>query len=404
MGPARRVPRRAGAGPGRRRRRHGLHPPAAGDCRRTSPSARRAGAGDRPRAPHFEPHSPRCSRCGCHQRRRRPGAADRATLSSSHDQPCATSRCAAAPRRCCRRRQPHPAPRREGRPDRPQRRRQVVSLFSLLTGRLHADAGDVEMPPRWRMGEVAQDMPDNGEGATDFVLQGDLPLMEGAGGAGQAEAAATATPWPRRTWRWTRPAPSTPRRAPRRCCWAWVFKRAARCAGQQLLRRLAHAAATGARADVPGRPAAAGRAHQPPGPGRAGVAGGLAQALRGHAARHQPRPRVPRRDHRVTVHLDEARSPATAATTPPSRRCAPSAWRKPQAAYGKQQDKIAHLQRFIDRFKAKATKAKQAQSRVKALARMEKLAPVLTAATSSSSSASRRACPTRCWLFELACG
>ena len=40
---------------------------------------------------------------------------------------------------------------------------------------------------------------------------------------------------------------------------------------------------------------------------------------------------------------------------------------------------MAHLQSFIDRFKAKASKAKQAQSRVKALARMEKLAPVLTA-------------------------
>ena len=41
---------------------------------------------------------------------------------------------------------------------------------------------------------------------------------------------------------------------------------------------------------------------------------------------------------------------------------------------------MAHLQKFIDRFKAKASKAKQAQSRVKALARMEKLAPVLTSA------------------------
>ena len=30
-----------------------------------------------------------------------------------------------------------------------------------------------------------------------------------------------------------------------------------------------------------------------------------------------------------------------------------------QAAFAKQQDKIAHLQKFIDRFKAKATKAKQ---------------------------------------------
>jgi ATP-binding cassette subfamily F protein 3 len=51
-----------------------------------------------------------------------------------------------------------------------------------------------------------------------------------------------------------------------------------------------------------------------------------------------------------------------------------------QAAYEKQQDQIAHLQKFIDRFKAKATKAKQAQSRVKALERMEKLAPVLAQA------------------------
>ncbi len=42
-----------------------------------------------------------------------------------------------------------------------------------------------------------------------------------------------------------------------------------------------------------------------------------------------------------------------------------------QVAFSKQQDKIAHLQKFIDRFKAKASKAKQAQSRVKALERME---------------------------------
>lgn len=45
------------------------------------------------------------------------------------------------------------------------------------------------------------------------------------------------------------------------------------------------------------------------------------------------------------------------------------------ASYQQQQQKIAHLQRFIDRFKAKATKAKQAQSRVKALEKMELIAP-----------------------------
>ncbi|TQF72731.1 ATP-binding cassette domain-containing protein [Pseudoalteromonas luteoviolacea] len=46
-----------------------------------------------------------------------------------------------------------------------------------------------------------------------------------------------------------------------------------------------------------------------------------------------------------------------------------------QAMYEKQQETIAHLEKFITRFKAKASKAKQAQSRVKALERMEKLAP-----------------------------
>jgi len=45
-----------------------------------------------------------------------------------------------------------------------------------------------------------------------------------------------------------------------------------------------------------------------------------------------------------------------------------------QASYAKQQRQIAHLQSFVDRFRAKATKAKQAQSRIKALERMELIA------------------------------
>ena len=49
-----------------------------------------------------------------------------------------------------------------------------------------------------------------------------------------------------------------------------------------------------------------------------------------------------------------------------------------QSAYLKQQQQIAHLQKFIDRFKAKASKAKQAQSRVKALEKMQRLAPIRT--------------------------
>src|SRR2546428_392738 len=62
------------------------------------------------------------------------------------------------------------------------------SLFSLLTNRLQADAGELGIPARWRIAEVAQDMPETDEGATDFVLQGDTRLMEAQAQLTQAEA------------------------------------------------------------------------------------------------------------------------------------------------------------------------------------------------------------------------
>ncbi len=54
-----------------------------------------------------------------------------------------------------------------------------------------------------------------------------------------------------------------------------------------------------------------------------------------------------------------------------------------QATFEKQSRERAHLQSFIDRFKAKASKAKQAQSRMKMLAKMEELAPIHAAASFS---------------------
>ncbi|MDN4502966.1 ATP-binding cassette domain-containing protein [Alteromonadaceae bacterium BrNp21-10] len=50
--------------------------------------------------------------------------------------------------------------------------------------------------------------------------------------------------------------------------------------------------------------------------------------------------------------------------------------RQQQIQYDRQQEKAAHLQSFIDRFRAKASKAKQAQSRIKQLEKMEQLMPV----------------------------
>ena len=46
-----------------------------------------------------------------------------------------------------------------------------------------------------------------------------------------------------------------------------------------------------------------------------------------------------------------------------------------ESNYNKQQREISHMQDFVRRFKAKATKARQAQSRIKALERMELIAP-----------------------------
>ncbi|HID46498.1 MAG TPA: ATP-binding cassette domain-containing protein [Chromatiaceae bacterium] len=46
-----------------------------------------------------------------------------------------------------------------------------------------------------------------------------------------------------------------------------------------------------------------------------------------------------------------------------------------QAEHLKQQREIAHIRSYVDRFRAKATKARQAQSRLKALERMELIAP-----------------------------
>ena len=76
-----------------------------------------------------------------------------------------------------------------------------------------------------------------------------------------------------------------------------------------------------------------------------------------------------------------------------------------EASYARQQKQIAHLESFITRFKAKASKAKQAQSRVKALERMERLAPVHAAAGFSFEFREPDAAPNPMLTFEgVDCG
>ena len=50
------------------------------------------------------------------------------------------------------------------------------SLFALLNGSIHEDGGEFFIPTQWRMGQVAQDMPETSQGATDFVVEGDTEL------------------------------------------------------------------------------------------------------------------------------------------------------------------------------------------------------------------------------------
>ncbi|HRE16385.1 MAG TPA: ATP-binding cassette domain-containing protein, partial [Rhodocyclaceae bacterium] len=82
----------------------------------------------------------------------------------------------------------------------------------------------------------------------------------------------------------------------------------------------------------------------------------------------------------VTIHIDNAKLTRYGGNYSTFEDMRAEQMELQQNAYAKQQDKIAHLQKFIARFKAKASKAKQAQSRVKALDRMERLAPVLASA------------------------
>ena len=106
--------------------------------------------------------------------------------------------------------------------------------------------------------------------------------------------------------------------------------------------------------------------------------GDLAANLQDHLARYPHTLIVISHDRefldaitKVTLHLDDARLTRYGGNYTAFEELRAERLAQQQANYEKQQERIAHLQRFIDRFKAKATKARQAQSRVKALARME---------------------------------
>ena len=255
------------------------------------------------------------------------------------------------------------------------------SLFALLNGMLHEDAGECSVPTQWRLGQVAQDMPETGQSATDFVVEGDTALLA----AQQEVALAEATD---------------------------DYDRMAH-AYMQLQDAGVNDAAARAQALILGLGFKTTELANPVN----SFSGGwrmrlqLARALMcpsdlllldeptNHLdldalvwletwlKKYEGTMVVISHDREfldavtsVTLHIDATKLVRYGGNYSKFEDMRAEQIELQQNAYAKQQDRIAHLQKFIARFKAKASKAKQAQSRVKALDRMEKIAPLLSEA------------------------
>ena len=77
----------------------------------------------------------------------------------------------------------------------------------------------------------------------------------------------------------------------------------------------------------------------------------------------------------VTIHIENQKTNTYRGNYSAFERMRAERLQQQQAAFGKQQKQRAHMEKFVERFRAKATKAKQAQSRLKALSRLEDIAP-----------------------------
>ena len=67
------------------------------------------------------------------------------------------------------------------------------SLFALLLGELHQDAGDLEIQPGLVVAHVAQETPSTGQLAIEYVLDGDAELRHLEGKLAAAETAHNGT-------------------------------------------------------------------------------------------------------------------------------------------------------------------------------------------------------------------
>ncbi|MET0382253.1 MAG: ATP-binding cassette domain-containing protein, partial [Burkholderiaceae bacterium] len=255
------------------------------------------------------------------------------------------------------------------------------SLFALLAGRLQADAGDFEIPARWRLGEVAQNMPETDQPATDFVLEGDIPLMLAQRELEAAEAAEDGHAMADAHMKIGEAGGFDARSRAQALLLGLGFK-TEQCdapvdsfsGGWRMRLQLARALMC---------PADLLLLDEPTNHLDLDALVWLETWLQ-----RFPGTIVMISHDRefldaitdVTIHLEDAALTRYGGNYSAFEEMRAERISQQQAAFGRQQERVAQLQRFIDRFKAKASKAKQAQSRVKALARMERIAPVLTSA------------------------
>ncbi|MDM0017012.1 ABC-F family ATP-binding cassette domain-containing protein [Variovorax saccharolyticus] len=263
------------------------------------------------------------------------------------------------------------------------------TLFALFNGTLHEDGGDFSLPRQWRMAQVAQNMPETDEPATDFVVGGDTRLVELRDMLARAEAGHEADPDDHE------------------------MGMALAHAYTDLADAGEHDAVPRAQSLILGLGFKAHELDQPVN----SFSGGwrmrlqLARALmcpsdlllldeptnhldldalvwlEAWLQKYAGTMIVISHDREfldavtdVTLHIENAKLTRYGGNYSKFEEMRALQMEQQQVAFSKQQDKIAHLQKFIDRFKAKASKAKQAQSRVKALERMEKVAPLLAEA------------------------
>ena len=249
------------------------------------------------------------------------------------------------------------------------------SLFALLLDQIHPDAGDLELPPRWVIAHVAQETPALPNPALEFVLDGDEELRQIERALQAAEAAHDGA-----------------RQAELHAQFDAIGGYSARARAGKLM------AGLGFGIDQLDRPVAEfsggwrvrlnlARAlmcrsdllmlDEPTNHLDLDAVLWLEQWLRAYPGTllmisHDRDVLDNVVDH--IAHLDQQRITLYTGryTDFEEQRAARLALQ--QAAYEKQQREITHLESFITRFRAKATKARQAQSRIKALERMERIA------------------------------